>query len=105
MASEADTKAQANAPRSDSRAAHFRVFLRRQSCFSKNESHDTVAEQFIEILAATGVKRIYGIVGDSLNGLTGTIRRQAKIERVHVRRASYCRYPQMPTLYNSVNRS
>jgi hypothetical protein len=56
LASEADTKAQANAPRSDSRAAHFRVFLRRQPCFSKNESHDTVAEQFIEILAATGVK-------------------------------------------------
>jgi pyruvate dehydrogenase (quinone) len=26
----------------------------------------TVAEQFVEILAAAGVKRIYGIVGDSL---------------------------------------
>ena len=30
----------------------------------------TLAEQFVEILAAAGVKRIYGIVGDSLNGLT-----------------------------------
>src|SRR5262249_23683964 len=32
-----------------------------------------------------GVKRIYGIVGDSLNGLTDAIRRQGKIEWVHVR--------------------
>ena len=31
----------------------------------------TVADQFAETLAAVGVKRIYGIVGDSLNGLTG----------------------------------
>ena len=45
----------------------------------------TVADQFAEILAAAGVKRIYGIVGDSLNGLTDAIRRQAKIEWVHVR--------------------
>jgi len=45
----------------------------------------TVAFQFAEILAAAGVKRIYGIVGDSLNGLTDAIRRQGKIEWVHVR--------------------
>jgi pyruvate dehydrogenase (quinone) len=45
----------------------------------------TIADQFAEILAAAGVKRIYGIVGDSLNGLTDAIRRQAKIEWVHVR--------------------
>jgi pyruvate dehydrogenase (quinone) len=45
----------------------------------------TVADQFAEILAAAGVKRIYGIVGDSLNGITDAIRRQGKIEWVHVR--------------------
>jgi pyruvate dehydrogenase (quinone) len=45
----------------------------------------TVADQFAEILAVAGVKRIYGIVGDSLNGLTDAIRRQDKIEWVHVR--------------------
>jgi len=45
----------------------------------------TVAEQFVEILAAAGVKRIYGIVGDSLNGVTDAIRRQGKIEWIHVR--------------------
>src|ERR1700747_924309 len=44
-----------------------------------------VAEQFAETLAAAGVKRIYGIVGDSLNGLTDSIRRQGKIEWLHVR--------------------
>ena len=44
-----------------------------------------VAEQFVEILAAAGVKRIYGLVGDSLNGLTDAIRRQGKIEWIHVR--------------------
>jgi pyruvate dehydrogenase (quinone) len=45
----------------------------------------TVADQFAELLAIAGVKRIYGIVGDSLNGLTDAIRRQAKIEWIHVR--------------------
>jgi pyruvate dehydrogenase (quinone) len=45
----------------------------------------TVAEQFVEILAAAGVKRIYGIVGDSLNGLTDAVRRHGKIEWLHVR--------------------
>jgi pyruvate dehydrogenase (quinone) len=45
----------------------------------------TVADQFAETLVAAGIKRIYGIVGDSLNGLTDAIRRQGKIEWVHVR--------------------
>ncbi|MCA6111280.1 ubiquinone-dependent pyruvate dehydrogenase [Bradyrhizobium cenepequi] len=45
----------------------------------------TVADQFAETLSAAGVKRIYGIVGDSLNGLTDAVRRQGKIEWVHVR--------------------
>src|SRR5499427_4872292 len=45
----------------------------------------TVADQCAEILAAAGVKRVYGIVGDSLNGITDAIRRQGKIEWVHVR--------------------
>ncbi len=45
----------------------------------------TIADQFAETLAAAGVKRIYGIVGDSLNGLTDSLRRQGRIEWVHVR--------------------
>lgn len=45
----------------------------------------TVADQFAATLAAAGIKRIYGIVGDSLNGLTDAIRRQDEIQWVHVR--------------------
>ena len=45
----------------------------------------TVADQFADCLARAGVKRIYGIVGDSLNGITDAIRRQRKIEWLHVR--------------------
>jgi pyruvate dehydrogenase (quinone) len=44
-----------------------------------------VAAQFVEVLAIAGVKRIYGVVGDSLNGLTDELRRQGKIEWKHVR--------------------
>ena len=44
-----------------------------------------VADQFVETLAAAGVKRIYGIVGDSLNGLTDAVRRHGNIEWLHVR--------------------
>ena len=35
----------------------------------------TVAEQFVATLAAAGVDRIYGIVGDSLNAITDAVRR------------------------------
>src|SRR5476649_985812 len=45
----------------------------------------TVAEQFVEVLVTAGVKRVYGIVGDSLNGLTDAIRRHGGIEWIHVR--------------------
>src|SRR5262249_7618345 len=45
----------------------------------------TVADQFAETIVAAGVERIYGIAGGSLNGLTDAIRRQGKIEWLHVR--------------------
>src|SRR5258708_30578562 len=45
----------------------------------------TYADQFSETLAAACVKRIYAIVGDSLNGLTDAFRRPRKIECAHVR--------------------
>jgi thiamine pyrophosphate-dependent acetolactate synthase large subunit-like protein len=47
----------------------------------------SVADRFAEILATAGVKRIYGIICDSLNGLTDAIRRLGRIEWVHVRHA------------------
>lgn len=45
----------------------------------------TVADQFVSTLAAAGVRRVYGIVGDSLNGLTDAIRRQDAMDWIHVR--------------------
>src|SRR5208337_3945227 len=45
----------------------------------------TVADQFANILAVAGIKRVYGVVGDSLNGLTDVIRKSKKIEWLHVR--------------------
>ena len=45
----------------------------------------TVADQMVETLAAAGVARIYGLVGDSLNGFTDSLRRQGKITWLHVR--------------------
>src|SRR4029077_10897860 len=45
----------------------------------------TVADQMVEVLAAAGVKRVYGVVGDSLNGFTDAIRRRGGIEWLHLR--------------------
>ena len=46
---------------------------------------DNVADLIAETLAQAGVKRIFGIVGDSLNGLTEALRKRQVIEWVHVR--------------------
>ena len=45
----------------------------------------TVGDRSVGTLAAAGVKRIYGVVGDSLNGLTDAIRRHGQIDWIHVR--------------------
>jgi pyruvate dehydrogenase (quinone) len=45
----------------------------------------TVADQFAETLEAVGVERIYGVVGDSLNGITDALRRQGRVRWMHVR--------------------
>src|SRR5277367_265562 len=44
-----------------------------------------VAEVFIETLVNAGVKRVYGVVGDSLNGLTDVIRKSKDVEWLHMR--------------------
>ncbi len=46
---------------------------------------DTVADQMVKVLAAAGVERIYGIVGDSLNGFTDALRRHGGIRWLHTR--------------------
>ncbi len=45
----------------------------------------TVADQMVEVLAAANVRRVYGIVGDSLNGFTDALRRQDGIQWLHTR--------------------
>jgi pyruvate dehydrogenase (quinone) len=44
-----------------------------------------VASLIVETLKQAGIKRIFGVVGDSLNGLTDELRRQDDIAWIHVR--------------------
>src|ERR1700683_4089762 len=44
-----------------------------------------IAELTIECLETAGVRRIYGVVGDSLNGITETLRKRKSISWVPVR--------------------
>src|SRR6204780_687794 len=44
-----------------------------------------VCDLLVETLAAAGVERIYGVSGDSLNGITDAIRRQKQIQWIHLR--------------------
>jgi pyruvate dehydrogenase (quinone) len=44
-----------------------------------------VCDLFVETLAAAGVERIYGVSGDSLNGITDSIRKQKQIQWIHMR--------------------
>lgn len=48
-------------------------------------SHPKVSEALVSILAKTGVKQIFGIVGDALNGMTDAIRRNGEIQWIGVR--------------------
>jgi pyruvate dehydrogenase (quinone) len=45
----------------------------------------TTADTIIDILGDAGVKRVYGLPGDSLNGFTDAIRRAGTVEWAHVR--------------------
>ncbi len=44
-----------------------------------------VADLLVDVLLEAGVKRIYGVSGDSLNGITDSIRTHKQIEWIHVR--------------------
>ncbi len=46
---------------------------------------NNIADLIAETLIQAGVRRIFGVVGDSLNGLTEALRRREAIEWVHVR--------------------
>jgi pyruvate dehydrogenase (quinone) len=45
----------------------------------------TVAETIVTHLSASGVRRVYGVPGDSLNGFTDALRRDGSIQWLHVR--------------------
>jgi len=44
-----------------------------------------VADLLVDVLLKAGVQRIYGVSGDSLNGITDSIRTRREIEWIHVR--------------------
>jgi pyruvate dehydrogenase (quinone) len=44
-----------------------------------------IAELFVETVVLAGVKRIYGVPGDSLNGITDAIRKRGDIQWAHMR--------------------
>src|SRR6201994_4476046 len=44
-----------------------------------------VADLLVDVLVEAGVQRVYGVSGDSLNGITDSIRTRREIEWVHVR--------------------
>ena len=44
-----------------------------------------VAELLVEVLAEAGARRMYGVSGDSLNGITDAIRAKNQLQWVHVR--------------------
>jgi pyruvate dehydrogenase (quinone) len=44
-----------------------------------------VADLLVDVLEQAGVERIYGVTGDSLNGIADSIRRSKQIKWIHVR--------------------
>ncbi|HEY9127386.1 MAG TPA: ubiquinone-dependent pyruvate dehydrogenase, partial [Acidobacteriaceae bacterium] len=45
----------------------------------------SAAEVMVDMLAASGIRRVYGLPGDSLNGITDAIRKHQEMEWVHLR--------------------
>ena len=44
-----------------------------------------IAEQLIDTLVESGVERIYAVTGDSLNEVNEAVRKNNKIQWIHVR--------------------
>lgn len=45
----------------------------------------TASGYLVEVLEKTSVKRVYGVVGESLNGLTDALQRRKSIDWIHMR--------------------
>src|SRR5260370_900772 len=44
-----------------------------------------IADLLVEVLAEAGIREIYGVSGDSLNGITDSIRTREQIQWIHMR--------------------
>jgi pyruvate dehydrogenase (quinone) len=53
--------------------------------FGRQVMSRTVAEHLVDVLARSGVRRIFGVVGDSLNPVTDALRRSGTLQWVDVR--------------------
>ena len=62
-----------------------------------------VADVLWEMLANAGVKRCYGIVGDALNPVIDALRRNGKVEFIHVRHEEYGVFAAVAEAYLSGN--
>jgi len=61
------------------------IFVPRSIAVEGNHMAIKVADLLVEVLAEAGVQRIYGVSGDSLNGITDSIRARKNLEWIHVR--------------------
>src|SRR6476619_5972996 len=50
-----------------------------------NPMAKNIAQLMVDTLVQAGVERVYGLPGDSLNGFTDSIRKQKKLQWIHVR--------------------
>src|ERR1700691_52489 len=62
-----------------------------------------VADVMWEMLASAGVKRCYGLVGDALDPVIDALRRNGKIEYIHVRHEEYGVFAAVADAYLSGN--
>lgn len=50
-----------------------------------SRAHKNVAQVIVDVLAGVGVKRVYGVAGDSLNGIIDAIFDRDDVAWTHVR--------------------
>jgi pyruvate dehydrogenase (quinone) len=63
----------------------------------------TVAELLVDTLVRREVSRIYGVAGDSLNGITDSIRRQDQLRWVPVRHEETAAFAAEPRRISPAN--
>lgn len=56
----------------------------------------TIADYLARTLAAAGVTKIWGVTGDSLNGLSDSLRRDGGIRWMHTRHEEVAASPRAP---------